>query len=143
MATIDRNRLKVISLISIDVAQISGLSFFYVVEYFAWLYPFQKCHGFSICSALSIFEIFFYFNKILINVGRLLHWSLVVPAIHYPASNYMFKVNNRNFRTWCERFSKLTIKTTEWLNWRQGNTDVIDVVLVFLLLTSNIFHIFF
>ena len=63
MATIDSNRLKVISLISIDVSQISGLFFFYVVEYFAWLYPFQKCHGFSIFLALSIFEIFFTLTK--------------------------------------------------------------------------------
>ena len=31
--------------------------------------------------------------------------------IQYPAGNYMFKVNNRNTRKKCERFSKLTIKT--------------------------------
>ena len=31
----------------------------------------------------------------------------------YPASNYMFKVNNRNTRTRCEICSKLTIKTPE------------------------------
>ena len=30
-----------------------------------------------------------------------------------PASNYMFKVNNRNTRTRCEICSKLTIKTPE------------------------------
>ena len=30
-----------------------------------------------------------------------------------PAGNYMFKVNNRNTRTWCEICSKLTIKTPE------------------------------
>ena len=30
-----------------------------------------------------------------------------------PASNYMFKVNNRNTRTRCEICSKLTIETLE------------------------------
>ena len=40
-----------------------------------------------------------------------------------PASNYMFKVNNRNNRTKCEIYSKITIKTP-----------------VPLLLTLNIFH---
>ena len=44
----------------------------------------------------------------------------------------MFKVNSRNTRTRCEICSKLTIKTPER-----------RVVLVFLLLTLNIFHILF
>ena len=30
-----------------------------------------------------------------------------------PAGNYMFKVDNRNIRTWCEICSRLTIKTPE------------------------------
>ena len=30
----------------------------------------------------------------------------------FPASNYIFKVNNRNTRARCEIYSKLTIKTT-------------------------------
>ena len=30
-----------------------------------------------------------------------------------PAGNYMFKVNDRNFRTRCEIYSKLTVKTPE------------------------------
>ena len=41
----------------------------------------------------------------------------------------MFKVNNRNTRTWCEICSKLTMKTPER---RQAS----------LLLTLNIFHTF-
>ena len=45
-----------------------------------------------------------------------------------------FKVNNRNTRKRCEIYSKLTIKTREQRH---------DVALVFLLLTLNIFHIFF
>ena len=32
---------------------------------------------------------------------------------HFPAGNYMFKVNNRNTRTRCEICSKLTIKIPE------------------------------
>ena len=31
----------------------------------------------------------------------------------FPAGNYMFKVNNRNTRTRCEMYSKLTIKIPE------------------------------
>ena len=31
------------------------------------------------------------------------------PVKHIPASNYLFKVNNRNIRTWREICSKLTI----------------------------------
>ena len=32
---------------------------------------------------------------------------------YFPAGNYMFKVNNRNDRTRCDIFSKLTIKIPE------------------------------
>ena len=51
-----------------------------------------------------------------------------------PANNYFFKVNNGNTRKRCETCSKLTIK---------HQNDVINVVLVFLLLTLNMFHTFF
>ena len=51
-----------------------------------------------------------------------------------PANIYLFKVNNRNNRKRCEICLKLTIK--------QQN-DVIEVVLVFLLLTLKIFVNFF
>ena len=34
----------------------------------------------------------------------------------FPAGIYMFKLNNGNTRKMCEIFSKLTIKTTEWLD---------------------------
>ena len=33
--------------------------------------------------------------------------------MHFPAGNYMFKVNNRNSKTGCEICSRLTIKTPE------------------------------
>ena len=36
----------------------------------------------------------------------------------FPAGNYMFKVNNRNTRTRCEIYSKLTIKIPERRLWR-------------------------
>ena len=52
----------------------------------------------------------------------------------YPVSIYLLKVNNRNTTKGCETCSKLTQK-------RQN--DVNDIVLVFLLLTLNIFHTFF
>ena len=45
-------------------------------------------------------------------------------------------MNNKNTQKWCEVCSKLTIKT---LNKHKKH----DVVLVFLLLTLNIFHSFF
>ena len=45
----------------------------------------------------------------------------------------MYKVNNRNTRKRCEIRSRLTMKS---------QNDVIDVVLVSLLLTFNIFHFF-
>ena len=51
------------------------------------------------------------------------------------ANIFLFKVNNRNTRKRCEICSKLTIKTPE-------RRDVTGVVLVFLLLTLNIFHTF-
>ena len=52
-------------------------------------------------------------------------------VLDIPASIYLLKVNNRNFRIWFEISSKLTIKAA------------IDVVLVSLLLTLNIFLTFF
>ena len=51
-----------------------------------------------------------------------------------PANIYLFKVKNRNTRKRCETCSKLTIKHQNGFN---------DIVLVFLLLTLNIFHTIF
>ena len=50
---------------------------------------------------------------------------------HLPANIYLFKVNNRNTRKRCKIF-KVNNKNTKT-----------TVVLVFLLLTLNIFHTFF
>ena len=58
-----------------------------------------------------------------------------------PAGNYMFKVNNRNTRTRCEIFSKLTIKTRR--QWRRSGVFIVNfehilrLALVFLLLTLS------
>ena len=52
-----------------------------------------------------------------------------------PASIYLFKVNNRNTR----KRGKISLK----VNKKKHLNDVSDAVLVFLLLTFNILHIFF
>ena len=63
-----------------------------------------------------------------------------------PARIYLLKVNNRNTRTSCKIWSKLTIKTPEprrWRQWRQSDVFIVNfehiwhLTLVFLLLTLN------
>ena len=60
-----------------------------------------------------------------------------------PTVIYLLNVNNRNTRARCEISSKLTMKTTEWHYWRHSGVFIInfehilDLVLVFLLLTLN------
>ena len=49
----------------------------------------------------------------------------------YPTGIYLFKVNNGNDRAICEIYSELRIETPDY---------VIDIVLLSLLLTLNIFH---
>ena len=43
-----------------------------------------------------------------------------------PASNYMFKVNNRNTRTKREIYSKLIIKTPERWQWRCSGVFIVN-----------------
>ena len=58
-----------------------------------------------------------------------------------PAGIYLLKINNRNARTRCELYSKLTIKTPEQRQWRRSSVFIVNfehishVALVFLLLT--------
>ena len=52
--------------------------------------------------------------------------------IENPSGNYIFKVNNRNTRAWCEICLKLTTKTPERRQWH-----ISHLVLVFLLLTLS------
>ena len=64
-------------------------------------------------------------------------------TLNIPASNYMFKVNNRTTRTRCEICSDVTIKTTEQRQWRRSGVFIVNfeqishLVLVFLLLTLS------
>ena len=61
----------------------------------------------------------------------------------YPVGIYLLKVNNRNIRTRCEIFSKLTIKTPERRQWRHSGVFIVNfehishLVLVFLPSTLN------
>ena len=63
--------------------------------------------------------------------------------IHYPASIYLPKVNNRDTRTRFEICSKLTMKTLERRHWRRSGVFIVNfelvshLALVFLLLTLN------
>ena len=77
---------------------------------------------------------------------------LTVSVKKIPVNKYLLKVNIRSSRKSCEICSKLTVKATEW---RQKRCEIcskltvkvvercIDVVLVSLLLTLNIFYTFF
>ena len=65
-----------------------------------------------------------------------------------PASIYMFKVSNGNFRTRYDICLKLPIKTPERLHWRRLSVFVVNVenisylFLVFVLLTLNKLKLF-
>ena len=60
--------------------------------------------------------------------------TLSVSVYTNPANINLFKVSNRNTRKRCETWSKLTIK---------HQNEIIDIILMFLLLTLNIFYTFF
>ena len=59
------------------------------------------------------------------------------------ASNYMFKINDRNTRTRCEICSKLTVKIPERRQWHRSGIFIVNfehishLVLVFLLLNLS------
>ena len=98
------------------------------------------------------FQTFFKYLKIYFNwyvkvcLGALLSvnrciWIRLICIIQ--ASNYMFKVNNRNIRARCEICSKLTIKIPERRHWRPSGIFIVNfehishLIIVFLLLTLN------
>ena len=60
-----------------------------------------------------------------------------------PGNIYLFQVNNRNTRKWCEICSKLIIKTPEQRHWRRSDLFTVNfelfphLFLVFLLLIFN------
>ena len=60
---------------------------------------------------------------------------LILYTTAYPTNKYMLKVSHRNTRKRCEIYFKV--------NNKNNQDGVIDIVLVYLLLTLNIFHIFF
>ena len=61
----------------------------------------------------------------------------------YPTGIYLLKVNNRNTRTRCEIYSKLTIKIPEWLHRGRSGVFIVNferilhLAVVFLFLTLN------
>ena len=71
-------------------------------------------------------------------------WSCVNEiGSNFPANIYLFKVNNKNTRKKCEKFSKLTIKTPERRQRRRSGVFIVSfenishLFLVFPLLTLN------
>ena len=79
-----------------------------------------------------IFAFHWYSKKNLIFQQRFT--SPTVKLQQNPANIYLLKVSNRETGKRCEICSKLTMKTPERCH---------DVILVFLVLTLNIFHTFF
>ena len=77
---------------------------------------------------LSFLFIYFIFKQK--NGSRIGHTKSRKNLTHCLSWHYMFKVNNSNTRTRSEIYSKLTIKTPEWHEWRH-------LVLLCLLLTLN------
>ena len=69
--------------------------------------------------------------------------NLTTSEKNHPSGIYLLKVNNRNTRTRCSIYSKLTIKTPEGRPRRRSGVFIVNfenipqLVLVFLLLTSN------
>ena len=74
-----------------------------------------------------------FMSEILLKVSEISSswFTAFVLKLDCPANIYLFKFNNRNGRNRCEICSKLTLKTPY------------DVVMIFLLITLNIFHITF
>ena len=68
---------------------------------------------------------------------------IIYQWLHYyfPTNNYLFKVINKNTRTWCKICPKLTIKTSERRQWRRSGVFIVNFehiwhhVFVYLLLT--------
>ena len=70
--------------------------------------------------------------------------SFIYPDIHSSSSRQVhFKVNNRNVRTSCEIFSKLTMKTPEQRQWCRSGISIVNLecishfFIVFLLLNLS------
>ena len=109
-----------------DVKQISpALTYFSPVLHFI-LQPVSWCGLLlkwlvSIWNRLIWTNFLFYFSVyIIVFVNGLVCIST------YPASNDIFKVNNRNTRKRCEMCSKLTIKTPEGRHWSPSGVFIVN-----------------
>ena len=113
---------------------------FWHPQLFFNIWRFCTCATLHFCNATCNLLTKFHLGK-----SIALFFSIVdmVPPGHRPASNYMFKVNNRNTRLRYEICSKLTIKTLERRHWRRAGVFIINLehilhlVLVFLVLTLS------
>ena len=104
----------------------ASIGYLLVLEYF-------KCNSKPVTRCLELSCQYVVSNSVLRHGCQTIEITTLRRNLYdSPAGNYMFKVNNRNTRTWCETCSKLTIKLL-----------AIGVVLLTLLLTLNIFHILF
>ena len=96
------------------------------VEFFLWILViydyfihiisiFQLIYA-TTFSDISLSVVYFKFEKVTVkglhNQKKVLS-AIAIKINDIPAGNYMFKVNNRNTRTRCEIWSKLTIKIPE------------------------------
>ena len=81
-----------------------------------------------------------------VSLCLLVHYTTISNShfiCYNPAGIYLLKVNNRNTRTRCEIYSKLTIKTPERRQWRRSGVFIVNfehisrLGLVFSLLTLN------
>ena len=65
------------------------------------------------------------------------------PLKHCPANIYLFKVNNRDTRTKCEIFSKLTVKTPERRHWHRSGVFISQLFLVSFFVVFFLINIFY
>ena len=79
-----------------------------------------------------------------VQVNMINFFSLLMNSSTYiPAGIYQLEVNNRNIRTRCKIYLKLTIKTPKRRQWRCSGVSIVNfehishLVLVFLLLALN------
>ena len=64
------------------------------------------------------------------------HFNKAFRPSAYPATIYLFKVNNRNIRKRCQTCSKLTIKTPERSHRRRSGVFIVIFLTYFLPLFS-------
>ena len=141
----DHNMLLLFYVFTLNVTSPEKTIQVMIMELYAELSQTSKMELFAkIVNVWKLLTIFaknsiFMFNWVLTCL-----WTLwIIFDTIYPAGNYLFKFKNRNSRTRCEMYSKLTIKTLERRHWRSSGFFIVkfehisNLVLVFLLLTLN------